>query len=1136
LLLPQLTELFYFGIEDLRIVFRCRVLSCVRFRDVSRQGFPALARSFPGAALLLVGCLLSACGSGSPPRLAVTTSSLPTGVVGKAYSATLAASGGTASYSWSMGSGALPAGLFFTATSGVISGTPTAAANTHLSFTVTDSGNPVQTQSVSLVLTIAPVLAVTTSSLPSGITGTAYSASLAASGGTPGYTWSVTGGTLPAGLTLAPSTGAITGPPTAAGSTSLSFTVTDSGNPAQSQSVVLTVSVLPALVVTTASLPTGVVGTAYSASLAASGGTGGYTWALTSGTLPAGLALNASTGALTGTPTATGNSSLTFSVSDSGNPVQTKSVSLILTVAPALAVTTSSLPGGVVGTAYSALLAASGGTTPYMWSVTSGTLLAGLSLAPSTGAVTGTPTAAGTPQLTFTVTDSGKPAQTQSINAKLTVAPTLVVTTSSLPGGVANIDYNASLAATGGTGAYTWSLTGGTLPAGLTLNASTGALTGTPAATGSRPLTFAVTDSGNPVQTKSVSLILSVAKLSLTLSPTPATAVSNQNISVTATTNDPAGVSWTASGSNCTAAACGTFSDATSLSGTADTYIAPATGGNFTVTATNSSTGTLTASFSVAVTGLTAVATYHNDLYRDGVNSQEYALTPASVGSGAFSKLYSCTVDGPIYTQPLWVPNLTLGSVKRNVVFVATQHDSLFAFDADLNANPCTPLWHVSLIDPTHSGTGNETPVPSSTSGFLVGQGNGDIAPEVGVTGTPVIDLSTNTLYVVSKSVDTSGPTFYQRLHAIDLLTGNEKFSGPTTISATYPGSGDGGLITTFVPQQQNQRPGLALANGIVYIAWSSHEDTQPYYGWVIGYNAANLSQAAVLNVTPDVLAGGIWMSGGAPGVDSSGNLYLITGNALFDANELSAPNNDYGDSFLELSSTLNVEQYFTPSDEVSDAKLDADFGSGGPTLVDLPANGANPTHLAIGGGKDNYLVIVNRDDMGSLGNWKAVQNFALHSGIYATGAYWNSTYFLAGGGGFLLAYAMNPATAQLNETPTSMSATKFHFPGATPSVSSQADNSNGIVWALDSSQSCTPGGPGCGPAVLHAYDATNLASELWNSSQDASNSAGNAVKFTVPTIANGKVYVGTRGNNRGGAQNSTTVPGELDIYGLLSN
>ena len=544
----------------------------------------------------------------------------------------------------------------------------------------------------------------------------------------------------------------------------------------------------------------------------------------------------------------------------------------------------------------------------------------------------------------------------------------------------------------------------------------------------------------------------------------------------------------------------------------------------------------MSATVSVAVTDLTGVSTYHNNLSRNGANTQEYALTPAAVNASTFGRLFSCTVDGAIYAQPLWVANLTVSSAKHNVVFVATQHDSVYAFDADSSVTPCVPLWHANLLDSDHGGTSGETSVISSGPDYYVGAGVGDIAPEVGVTGTPVIDLTTNTLYVVSKSMTISGLSFYQRLHAIDLATGNEKFSGPVTIAATFPGTGDGSSTTTFVARQENQRPGLALVNGVVYIAWASHEDTPPFYGWVIGYKASDLSQLSVFNVDPNAGEGGIWMSGGAPAADSAGNLFLITANGSFDATSTSPPNNDYGDSLLELSGNLAVEQYFTPSDQETDNIIDNDFGSGGATvLVDLPANGSNPTHLVIGGGKDGALYLLDRDNMGGLGDSNAWQELNLGNGIYATGAFWNSSFYIATRGGNLQEFALSASTAKLTLMPGASSVT-FDFPGATPSVTSMPDNSNGIVWALDQSQYCTSQSPGCGPAVLHAYDAGNLANEFWNSTQGTGNSAGFAVKFTVPTVANGKVYIGTRGNNTGDVDSSTSIPGELDVYGLLPN
>ncbi len=618
------------------------------------------------------------------------------------------------------------------------------------------------------------------------------------------------------------------------------------------------------------------------------------------------------------------------------------------------------------------------------------------------------------------------------------------------------------------------------------------------------------------------------SNVSVSLSPQRGGLTIGQTLSFTATvTNDSQnrGVTWSATG--------GSFSLTATASGAASTYTAPASAGVYVVTATSATDVTQSASVTIGVTDLTGVFTYHNNLSRDGSNPSEHALTTANVTATTFGKLFSCTVDGAIYAQPLWVANLTVSGVKRNVVFVATQHESLYALDADVNTTPCTPLWHVSLVDAAHGGSNSETSVPSGTSGYLVGSGYGDITPEVGITGTPVIDPSTNTLYVVSKSVILSGPTYHQRLHGIDITTGSEKFSGPVAIGGIYPGTQDGGTTDTFNARKQNQRPGLALVNATVYIAWASHEDTPPYYGWVMGYNASDLTQTAVLNVSPNVGYGGIWMGGGAPAVDSSNNLYLITGNATFDATSSTAPNNDYGDSFLKLTSSLSVSQYFTPSDQANDNAADIDFGSGGAAiLVDQPSGPVQ--HLVIGGGKDGYLYLLNRDAMGGLGDSNAWQRFNFGNSIFATGAFWNNTFYMAGVSGHLQAFSFNTSTGKFNTSNVSQTSATYGFPGSTPSVSSSG-TTNGIVWALNNSSYCTLQSSGCGPAVLHAYDSTNVATELWNSTLGTGNAAGNAVKFTVPTVANGKIYVGTRGNNTGGSTSSTTIPGELDVYGLLN-
>ncbi len=557
----------------------------------------------------------------------------------------------------------------------------------------------------------------------------------------------------------------------------------------------------------------------------------------------------------------------------------------------------------------------------------------------------------------------------------------------------------------------------------------------------------------------------------------------------------------------------------------------PPTAGVHTVTATSVADASKSASATLGVTDLLGISTYHYDLARDGVNSQEYALTPASVNKKNFGKLFSCAVDGAVYTEPLWVPTLNVNGSVHNVVFVGTQHDSLYAFDAD--TSPCQQLWQVRLLDVPHGGIAGETPVFWSN----VGNGFKDIYPEIGVTGTPVIDPATSTLYVVSKS-ETSGPVFYQRLHAIDLATGSEKFNAPVNISATVPGTGDGssGGVLPFDTQSQNVRSGLALVNGVVYICWASHEDAYPYHGWILGYNASNVQQqVGVFNTTPNGVPslGGIWMAGGAPAADASGNLYVSIGNGAFDANQSAPPNTDYGDSLLRISpsSGLSLTDYFTPNNQALLNQYDADLGSGG--LVLLPDQTAGPVpHLLVGGGKEGILYLVDRDNMGhfqSSSNFQIVQSFHSNNGSFSTPAFWQNNLYIAGAAqgasDSLRMHGFMPATGLFNTTTSSVSSHVFLFPGATPVISSSGA-SNGIVWALDTNCYGVPSPPSCGiapaPAILFAFDANNLANELWDSSQAANqrDQAGSAVKFTVPTVANGKVYIGTRT--------------QVDVYGLL--
>jgi hypothetical protein len=526
----------------------------------------------------------------------------------------------------------------------------------------------------------------------------------------------------------------------------------------------------------------------------------------------------------------------------------------------------------------------------------------------------------------------------------------------------------------------------------------------------------------------------------------------------------------------------------------------------------------------VLITGLAtrgavaeSVLTYHNNNARTGANTNETQLTLANVNTNSFGLLLKYPADAYVYGQPLFVPGLEIpGKGAHDVAYVATENDSVYAFDASSNTGPDRgQLWHASLGEGVDVVTNHE---------FGTRYHNGvlqDMLPRVGITSTPVIDPASGTIYVVALTrVVTTVTNFYQHLHALDLATGAEKPGSPVLVQACYPGTGmdSSNGVVTFVARQHNQRCALTLAGGVVYVAYASYADTDPYHGWIIGFNAATLQPLTnyVFNVTPNATTavfgpgageGGLWMAGCGLTVDEHTNLYFETANGSFDADTGGV---DYGDSFMKLSSSngLAVLDYFTPFNQAALQAADTDLGSGGAVaLPDDVGSSAHP-HLLVGAGKESKIYLLDRDNLGhynSKNDNQIVQSFLANDGrFFSTPAYFNHTIYYQGIDGVLRAYAIN--NGHIDTTPGSETKTSFSGFGTTPSISADGLG-NAIAWTIQSDAAVEGG-----PAILHAYNATNLAIELYNSSQLAGrDNPGNAVKMTVPTIANGRVFVGAQ-------------------------
>ena len=535
---------------------------------------------------------------------------------------------------------------------------------------------------------------------------------------------------------------------------------------------------------------------------------------------------------------------------------------------------------------------------------------------------------------------------------------------------------------------------------------------------------------------------------------------------------------------------------------TSSSYTTPATalsdnGTVFTVIASNAAGSAMSAPAILTVnpTQPVDVVTYHNDAARTGQNLNETILSPGNVNFAAFGKLGFSPVDGRVDAQPLYLSSVAMpGQGVHDVVYVATENDSVYALDATTGQQ----LWQVSVV------AAGETPSDD--------RGCSEVSPMIGITSTPVIDRTrgpNGAIYLVAMSKDGSG-NYFQRIHALDVTTGAELFGGPTTIQASVPGTGDNsnGQNVVFNPAQYKERAGLLLVNGVVYTTWASHCDVTPYTGWIMGFNEATLAMTTVLNVTPNGSGGGIWMSGVGPAADSSGNIYLAAGNGTFDAtlNAGGLPSQgDYGNALLKLSTSagLAVADYFK---SVADGNSNTvDLSSGGALLLpDLTDGTGRIWHLALAAGKDTNLYLVDRDAMGKFNstsnNIRQEIDGIFPGGIYSVPAYFNNTVYYGPAGNSIAALGISNAT--LSVAPSSQTAASFPYPGATPGISASG-TSNAILWAVENNSTA---------AVLHAYDATNLAIELYNSNQAAGNrdQFGPGNKFITPTIANGKVYVGT--------------------------
>jgi Immunoglobulin I-set domain len=693
------------------------------------------------------------------------------------------------------------------------------------------------------------------------------------------------------------------------------------------------------------------------------------------------------------------------------------------------------------------------------------------------------------------VTNSGGSATSSAATLTVTagsVAPSITTQPANQPVSVGQTATFSVVAAGTAPLSYQWQKNS------ANISGATAASYTTPATvTGDNGATFrvVVTNAVTNVTSNSATLTVTTAAVapSITTQPVNQTVSVGQSatFSVMATGTAPLSYQWQKNSANISGATAASYTTPATVSGDSGATFRVIVTNPVTSTTSNSATLTVNA---VVVSAGTDVTTYHNDIARTGQNTTETVLTQANANSTTFGLLRNLAVDGLVDAEPLYLSQFSVGGVAHNVVFIATEHDSVYAFDSDTSAQ----LWKVSLL-----GSGETTSDIRSC---------GQVSPEIGITSTPVIDRAAGAhgiLYAVGMSKN--GTTYFQRLHALDLTTGAELEGGPITVQATYPGTGEnssGGQVV-FDPKQYKERAALLLLNGVIYTSWASHCDIQPYTAWIMGYNQSTLAQTSVLNLTPNGSEGSIWQSGGGLAADPQGNIYALIANGTFDTtlDTNNFPNKqDYGNGFVKISTTngsLKVADYFDMMNTVSESGGDVDLGSGGAmVLPDQSYGTASALNLAVGAGKDGNLYVVNRNSLGkfSLTANQVYQELAgaLPNGVWGVPAYFNNAVYYCDVNGTLKSFPIS--NGKLSTTPVHTAAS-FTYPGVLPSVSANG-TANGIVWAIENT----------GTAVLHAFAANDLTQELYNSNQAANSRDhfGSGNKYITPMIADGKVFAAT--------------------------